>query len=386
MLAPPTATLTCERRGLTALADVVEAWRDLAARAAEPNVFYEPAFALAAAPALGRGVEVVLVWAPSGQLVGLFPIERTRTRWGVPIEVVVGWTHAYAPLGTPLVDRHFLDAAFDAFLDHFGAAGSLPPLLLMPLVTADGVVAQALAGAVRRRDGRSRTFGAHRRALLMTGSGADAYLDASLGRKKRREIARQRRRLGDDCGIECEIATAPARVAAILDEFLAIEAAGWKGRAGTAARQNPEIHAFMTKAVTDLANEGKTIAAALRQGDRAIAANVVLKSGAGSWGWKIAYDETTARSSPGVQILIDVTTRLIDDPDIAWCDSCAVPDHSMIDHVWRERLAVEDWLIGLAGDLPTFNWATRLEAVRRRLIAVGRMTRSGLRKLTAPAH
>ena len=45
MLAPTHTVLTTERRPLAALADIVAPWRELAARAAEPNVFYEPDFA-----------------------------------------------------------------------------------------------------------------------------------------------------------------------------------------------------------------------------------------------------------------------------------------------------------------------------------------------------
>jgi hypothetical protein len=47
MLAPA-QTFVTERRPLAALADSIECWRRLAATAAEPNVFYEPGFALAA--------------------------------------------------------------------------------------------------------------------------------------------------------------------------------------------------------------------------------------------------------------------------------------------------------------------------------------------------
>ena len=38
-------------------------WRDLARRALEPNVFYDPAFALAAAPVFGADAGAVLVWS-----------------------------------------------------------------------------------------------------------------------------------------------------------------------------------------------------------------------------------------------------------------------------------------------------------------------------------
>ena len=50
MLAPA-QNLLVERRPLAALDDIVDPWRRLAERAAEPNVFYTPDFALAAAPA-----------------------------------------------------------------------------------------------------------------------------------------------------------------------------------------------------------------------------------------------------------------------------------------------------------------------------------------------
>src|SRR5271166_3021283 len=60
---------------LSQLQSIVSEWRELAARALEPNVFYEPAFALAAAPELGRDVGVGIVWSSGThpRLLGVFP-------------------------------------------------------------------------------------------------------------------------------------------------------------------------------------------------------------------------------------------------------------------------------------------------------------------------
>src|SRR6202011_4856974 len=126
-----------------------------------------------------------------------------------------------------------------------------------------------------------------------------------------------------------------------LGEFLALEAAGWKGRAGTAARSHDRIRKFMEKAVTGLAHEGKARIDRLGAGDRPIAAIVTLQSGTTAWCWKIAYDEAFARFSPGVQLLIEVTQALLDDPNVGCAGSCATADHPMIDHVWRERRSEE---------------------------------------------
>ena len=48
-----TATARVEWKPLSALDDVRDAWAGLVGRALEPNVFYDPAFALPAAPVFG---------------------------------------------------------------------------------------------------------------------------------------------------------------------------------------------------------------------------------------------------------------------------------------------------------------------------------------------
>src|SRR5437867_9491866 len=86
-----------EWKPLAALGDVRGEWRELAARALEPSVFYDPAFALAAAPVFGADVGAVLVWSNAApqRLIGLFPL-RVERRYGV-VSTLTGWTHPYAP-------------------------------------------------------------------------------------------------------------------------------------------------------------------------------------------------------------------------------------------------------------------------------------------------
>ena len=106
---------------------------------------------------------------------------------------------------------------------------------------------------------------------------------------------------------------------------------------------------------------------------------VTLRSGAGVWGWKIAYDEKFSRASPGVQLLLDVTQALLEDGSVARADSCATADHPMIDHIWRERLALSDQLISLRAG-PAFVCACSLEACRRALVAAAKAVRDLVRR------
>ena len=55
MHAPLSPAFRSEWCSIAALESIAEEWRELAARSLEPNVFYEPAFALAAAPEVMDG-------------------------------------------------------------------------------------------------------------------------------------------------------------------------------------------------------------------------------------------------------------------------------------------------------------------------------------------
>ena len=126
---PRRAVSRAEWRPLAALAEIRGEWRELAARALEPNVFYDPAFALPAARAFGAGAGAVLVWSKSApRLIGLFPA-RIERRYGV-MTTLTGWTHPYAPLGVPLVDRDEAETAITAFLDHVESEPRLPKLIM----------------------------------------------------------------------------------------------------------------------------------------------------------------------------------------------------------------------------------------------------------------
>jgi Acetyltransferase (GNAT) domain len=138
----------------------------------------------------------------------------------------------------------------------------------------------------------------------------------------------------------------------------------------------------MSAAVSALAAEGKAGITQLALDRRAIAAMITLRSGATAWTWKIAYDERYARFSPGVQILLDVTQALLDDPSIMRADSCATADHPMIDHVWRERLVLADRLLSVErGPSLGFSLACRFENTRRVAINAAKRLRDLLRRM-----
>jgi len=162
-----------------------------------------------------------------------------------------------------------------------------------------------------------------------------------------------------------------AEIVVALEDFFALEAAGWKGRAGTAAYADPQTREFFTSAISALAAEGKARIDRLVVGPKPVAAIITLRSGATAWCWKTTYDETFSRASPGVQLLLEVTQTLLDDESIARSDSCATPDHPMIDHIWRERLTLSDQIISVGAGYP-FVCACLIEGSRRISVALAK--------------
>lgn len=378
MLAPLASRLKPEYRSLASLAPLADEWRRLAARAIEPNVFYEPAFALPAAAAFGPDAHAVCVRDGEGCLAGIFPLRIECLRYGLPFPVLSGFVHPFGPLGTPLADSGNARETAGAFLDCLVADRSLPRILLMPFLPEEGPFAAAFGAALAERNLRAAAFGRHRRAMLAPAVRED-YSGRAMDTKTRKELRRQRRRLSELGTLAHSSADDASDVAAVLEQFLALEAKGWKGRVHSAAVQNPAALAFVREAVTALAREGKARGDVLSLDGRAVATILTLCSGGTAWSWKITYDEAFARYSPGVQAMLDLTHDLLADPAVMRTDSCATSGHPMIDRLWSERLALSDRLICLdPGFSPAFAVACGLEAARRAALPALKRFRSAM--------
>ena len=146
--------------------------------------------------------------------------------------MVVGWTHPFAPLGVPLVDRDDAGAVMAAWLDHLSHDLAMPARLLLPLIPEHGAFAKALDRVLAGESRRYAAFGHHERALLAPGSRREGYLERAMSAGKRKELRRQRRRLEDVAPVTFTTTRGAPDIEAALKDFLVLEASGWKGLAG----------------------------------------------------------------------------------------------------------------------------------------------------------
>lgn len=329
---------------------------ELADAAVEPSAASGFAWSSAALPYLPAGSgAVALIWRHSTdgmtgplRLVGVLPMAIDRPLPGLPLRRVTSWRHMFSFSGVPLIHRdHAADALKAYFRWAFGtemrASG-----LSFEHVPVRGPFAEALAEAVAAEGLDTRSLEPHERAVLEVPDDVEAYLLDALPRKRRKEFRRLRARLGEQGALEVQCFGEGDDIGSWLQAFYALEASGWKGRSGTALSCNPAWTGFFDTAFDAFEAQGDALAWKLTLDGAPVAMVIGARSGRQAWLFKIAHDEAHARFSPGVLLILDVMARLKSE-GIDFVDSCAQPDHPMINHLWRERLELHDLAIGRPG-------------------------------------
>jgi CelD/BcsL family acetyltransferase involved in cellulose biosynthesis len=345
-------------------------WEDLSAHAAEPNIFYEPWMALPALDAYSGGRRLLFVFVfeerdgEAPLLCGFFPLEDRPHYRGVPLPVLRMWSYVHCFLGTPLLREGHERSTLAAFFRWLRQAAPAHALFEMPQCAAEGPVHQALTAHLLESGSRYLTR-RWKRAVFSPRAGSRDYLADALSGKKRKEVRRLERRLADHGPVTVdglgpwiggEAAENGGRTAAgaWAEEFLELEAAGWKGSEGTALSCRPADREFFCRIVTEAHARGRLQALALRVGGRPVALKCNFLAGDGGFAFKIAYDEEYAQLSPGYLLEIETIRRLHAHPEIRWMDSCAVPGHPMAERLWTGRRALQTVLVasdGLVGRL-----------------------------------
>lgn len=326
-----------------------EAWVALSERALEANCFYGPCFALPAAQhlAASRRPSFLLIWDETQgehtRLCGLLPFTLRRTLTGQ--RIAENWLHDFVPLGTPLIDRENAIETVDLMLDWLRRQNKGIVGLLFRKLHGDGPIASLLRTRAALTGREIREFDRHQRAALPAGGDGESVLGSALSTKKRRELRRQRNRLSEQGEITFSSARQPSDVRAAVEEFLVLEASGWKGEHGNAFLNDSSNSTFLRAITRLLARDDECRIDALRLDGKPIAMGIVLRERDNAWLWKIAYDEDYAATSPGVQFLMDFTRVQLGEIGVQLTDSSAIPDHPMINHIWRDRVCIADTMI-----------------------------------------
>ncbi len=327
----------------------VSDWSDLAAHALEANPFFEHWYLEPALRHLPEDSLWLAHYWVDGVLCGLLPLSHRDAYGRMPAAHIGNWVHYQCFMGTPLIRDGYGEAFWSALIEALDAANWVPGFVSFRLLDADGPVLAALHSAAKKMGRESPIVHCQERALLESDLDADTYLAANVRGKKRKEWRRLENRLAEKGVVAFEALELGAALASWCDDFLALEAAGWKGERGAALANTFATRTFFTEMMQQAAAAGTLEFERLTLDGKPIAMLINFRTPPGSWSYKIAYDESLARFSPGVMIELRNLARVLADPVIDWMDSCAVEDHPMIDHLWAERRRLVQVSVPLSG-------------------------------------
>src|SRR5207253_4308850 len=121
----------------------------------------------------------------------------------------------------------------------------------------------AFEEAARRARHRLLVRTQQRSPYVVIGGDWDAFCE-SLDRKEVKEIRRRRRRLEEQGETRFDVEDGSERLDSLLDEWLQVEASGWKGRTGTAVASDPGTLEFYRAIARWAAGRGSLRLAFLR--------------------------------------------------------------------------------------------------------------------------
>ncbi|HEY2513688.1 MAG TPA: GNAT family N-acetyltransferase [Polyangiaceae bacterium] len=346
----------------------VARWEQLAKNATDPNPFLEPWLFI---PGLqfvaGEELELVFVERRDGSLMGFFPFLRRKKYHGLPVPTLVSYTHDFHFVQTPLVHSSYARECLDALFDWL-AKESKATLVELTEYAGDGAFQHAMIHVLGERDEPYTPVFRRTRGLYVRQKDADIYLASIADSEGRRKLRAKERNLGEQAGkVTYEELTSEADLPRWASEFLALEASGWKGDRGTAMAADPARKKFFEEAIGEAYRRKQLELTALRVGDRAVAMKCNFLSGGGGFVFKIGYDESLGKFSPGMLLEVDNIRRMHARTDLQWMDSCAHHKSRLFGDSCNQRKTFETLLVAPAGEggkfllsvYPLAQWVSR---------------------------
>lgn len=312
----------------------------------EANIFNHPAF-LHAAMTQFAGDNCGLIKVQNNQSFFLLPFQVCRAGLGLK-KTICGWSNIYATQGTPIVSAATTEKDLADILKALSSdKHRLPDTLLLPDTSLDAPFAGMLYAAAEHNHLPVRIIRQSQRPVLQTELDAQAYLTQAIGKNHRREYRRLWRRLSETGQLDYRVISQTTLVFQAFENFLSLEAAGWKAQCGTAFLSKPQDSEFARQAIRTMAQHNLVHIHELSLNGRVIAGLVVFIWGDQAWTWKTAYDESLKAYSPGVLLMIEVLQNHLENPALRITDSCAVPDHPVMSRLFHERALFGTIILGL---------------------------------------
>ena len=358
------------------LSSFVPAWEELAAAALEPNVFYEHWMLLPALKAFGAGKDIyvvlVLIHDPHNpdapaKLGGLFPLELD-TRFGkLKVSALSLWQHVHCYVCTPLVRGDAARECMVGLFRWFRSGAASASLMELGCISGDGPFHKMLVDLTNEIGLLSWVTDIFTRGLWQEGYDKKTNPEAAVSGDLRRRLRRKEKRLSEHGRVEHLVLRPEDDVGRWIDEFLRIEASGWKGQRGSALASSEGGRRYFKEIAISAFRRGRLLMLGINFNGRPIARRCAFVAGEGSFAFKTAYDEEFADFSPGAMLEMDSIRQLQALPGVRWMDSCAAADNFLVNRLSNDRKTIQSLAVGSGalGDLvisglPLLRWTQRI--------------------------
>lgn len=326
----------------------------LSASTVDRNVFFEPPFFTASHERLGMPVKKLVTLSEkvgaSTTMKLVFPVQSEKV--GFPrMKVMRVWSHMYGPLSSPLLQGDEAEQIAEKFIQcTIGVKFAGWDAIVFQDLPTDGTFTRSLQ-KISSDYSHSLIVEPYQRAILGPKS-ASAYPGNVLSSKRKKELKRQYRRLGELGDLQLEITSDLMGTLLRFEEFLLMETRSWKGERGTSIHMIKKTAAFARQAVANLVAADACQIYSLRLDNRAVSSVIVLRSGGQYFPWKMAFDENYAKYSAGKLLIVEMTKAMLDQKGFEGADSLAAPDNLMINQLWPDRMDLGTLVLGLGDKGP----------------------------------
>jgi len=329
----------------------LDAWASLAGRAVEANPMNEAAVVVSAARHQENGGGIRLVVAEDGcGMHGAFPVVWAARHGNIRVPVLTTNIRRMTYLGTPLIDRQGGVEAAAAMLGELRTRRRHgdPGVLVVQWLGEGGLVSAWLREAAAHLSFPTFDYEDFQQPFL------SRRLDGARGeltsRKHRKDYERRARRMAEDLGHDLVLVDRAGDPGAV-DDFLSLEAAGYKTDIGVAMRTRPGEPEQFTEMCRVLADEGRLHVLELRAGARTIAMQISLRAADTLFLIKVGHDEALGRYDPGIQLHLRAVEYFHERTDAEGIRVCTFPDNALLLRLYPERRRTSTLVIGLGSPL-----------------------------------
>jgi hypothetical protein len=331
----------------------IEAWSNCAKAAVVPNPFFEPSCKIPASHAFVREGRAQLFAAErNGEFAACLPLLTHSSHLG-PLGRQVAYSRKFetsSGLGSPLLAGPSLTDSVNGLLDalqQWSKQGGPGILMLDWLDDGRDGVGGTLRDVCAFRKIPLRERRTWERPVVRR-SAKSLSLAENLSTKARGELRRRQRRLEEQLGGALVLRDRSDALA--VDEFLRLEASGWKGKEGSAFAKRSDAEQWFRELCRNFASLGQLHMLSLEVDGRSVAMQCFLRSSTTAFSLRVGHDAALNAFGPGVLLHVAAIDYL-DTLNIDVVDSCTDPGNPYWAHLYPDRRQMANLVIATGSHL-----------------------------------